>query len=198
MVSYQHLYRPRVVEPVPALRPVARWRAPRIVVLPDGGVLLVRAARSDDAERLRRMFYRLSSDTRYRWFFAGVPQVPHWAERVAALATSDDPASGMLVALSGGEVVGFARYDLDASAPERTVEVSMLIEDAWQSRGLGSRLARALRTEAHRRDMTSITARILSENRRAVRLAVKTLPGAKVTWASGEVDVCARLLPPDA
>src|SRR5262249_40747607 len=45
----------------------------------------LRAAHGRDHERLRRMFYTLSDDTRYRYFGVGAPATADWAERLAAL-----------------------------------------------------------------------------------------------------------------
>jgi L-amino acid N-acyltransferase YncA len=175
---------------------------PKIITLPDGAAVLLRPVTLDDSERLRRMFYRLSPQTIQRWFFVAAPSLPHWAERVAALAAVDEKKFFALVALVEDEIIGITRYDLETSGKEdkaengkadKTAEVSMLIEDAWQSRRLGSALAQHLLVVARERGVTTCMARVLGENRRAAKLAARALHGAETSWGGGEIQLRAKL-----
>src|SRR5215470_1272316 len=109
-----------------------------LICVPGDGPVVLRAALPEDVVRLERMFYRLSPDTIYFYLFVPVPRQPRWAERLGALARADGHDHYALVALAGGEIVGIARYDRGA-VPEEA-EFAILIEDAWQRRGLGKLL----------------------------------------------------------
>ena len=161
---------------------------PAIRVLEDGAAVLMRAALPEDAARLERMFYRLSPETIYYYTFVAAPRQPHWAARVGALARADGNDHYALVALVDGEVVGVARYDRGAS-PEKA-EFGILIEDAWQRRGLGKLLMTRLVQEASRHEVNMFMARILGENRRALRLVAALFANVQSCWDRGECVVC--------
>ncbi len=157
---------------------------PTIRVLGDGVAVQMRAALPEDTARLERMFYRLSPETIYFYTFVAVPRQPYWAARLGALARADGNDHYALVALVDGEVVGVARYDRGASPEE--AEFGILIEDAWQRRGLGKLLMTRLVQEASRHQVSTFTARILGENRRALRLVAALFANVQSRWDRGE------------
>jgi GNAT superfamily N-acetyltransferase len=121
-----------------------------------------------DDERLRRLFDRLSPETVYRRFFTLFPAPPPGV--LEHLATVDNRDHEGLVALDGDEIVAVARWDREAHDGQEA-EVSILVEDAWQHRGLGRALMRTLVAEAARHDITALNATVLSENGPARRMA---------------------------
>ncbi len=165
------------------------------VALPDGAVVLLRTPQPGDGERLRRLFYRLSPVTIHRWFFVAAPRLPEWAAALTRLAEVDGVDHAATVAAVGDEVVGIARYDRPAPGPE--AEVAILIEDAWQGRGLGRLLIARLGAEAAHRRIAAFTATILGENRRAVALVSRQFAGAEVRFRGGEYRLRVRLDAPD-
>jgi hypothetical protein len=76
-------------------------------VLPDGASVLIRAAQPEERGLLERMFYQLSLESRYRYFFLPVPLEPRGAARLGALAWADGHDHHALVALVGSEIVGW-------------------------------------------------------------------------------------------
>lgn len=164
-----------------------------LVTLADGAFAAVRPPREDDLARLERMYYRLSAQSIYYRLFVGAPHVPLWANRFATISATTTPASGALVAVVGAEVVGTARFDQDAS--EASAEVAIVVEDAWQGRGLGRHLLRRLARDAVARHITTFTAHTLAENRRALRLFKGTFAGTRATFDQGEFELVAPLLP---
>lgn len=160
---------------------------PSLSVLSDGAAVLIRAALPEDTARLERMFYRLSPDTIYFYTFVPVPRQPHWAARLGTLAQTDGSDHYALVALAEGEVVGVARYDRGA-VPEEA-EFAIIIEDAWQRRGLGRLLMTRLVEEASRHQVCTFTAHILGENRRALRLVAALFATLQARWDNGECQV---------
>lgn len=163
----------------------------RLVPRDEQSGVLLRDARKEDADGLRRMFYGLGDTTRYFYFFTGAPSNDAWAKRVVALGVADGRTSYALVADVEGAVVGVARFVRNSDP--RSAEIGILIEDAWQSRGLGTHMLLRLSEEARRRVVTAFTGQILGENRRAIRLARRVFPRARILLSGGVYDVSARL-----
>lgn len=152
------------------------------LALPGGECLTVRPIAPDDVDRLRRLFYRLSPRSIYYRFFSVVVQPSEAALRY--LATVDYHDRHALVALHGDEIVAVARYHrLDNGAE---AELGVLVEDAWQSRGLGKLLLSRLAAVARAHAVSAFRGSILGENRRAVALLQTVFPGLRVEFASGE------------
>ena len=163
------------------------------VRLADGAEVLLRAALPEDAARLREMFFHLGDDTRYYYFFTGVPATDHWAQRFTTLGDADGVTSYVLLAQVEERVVGLARFDRTAGTTE--AELGILLEDGWQSRGLGQRMIARLAEEALARGITTVIGRVLGENRRALALARRSLPGVRIAWTPGEFELRACLEP---
>ena len=111
----------------------------------DDRELLVRHMRADDANLLKRMFYKLSSETRYQRFFMPLDSIDE--ERLDRetqhLATIDPERETALIAVceEAGveEAVAVARYScLDNR--EHACEGSIVIRDDYQGCGLGRQL----------------------------------------------------------
>jgi RimJ/RimL family protein N-acetyltransferase len=149
--------------------------------LPDGTVVTVRPICAQDAERLRRMFHRLSPATVYRRFFSPVPRPREAVLR--HLATVDHDRREALVALDGDEIVGVARYD--ATHERGHAEIAITVEDAWQHRGLGTLLLRRLTKRALEHGYDHFDASMLADNRPALGLLHHLAPGSAVALDSG-------------
>jgi GNAT superfamily N-acetyltransferase len=111
----------------------------------DGRAVRVRHMRRDDAELLERMFYRLSSETRYRRFFAPIDNLDpaHVRREAARLATIDPLQQLALVGVTAeagrDEAMAVARF---SRLPERddSCEASIVLRDDFQGLGLGRQL----------------------------------------------------------
>lgn len=163
----------RQPEPLPL-----RW------VLPDGSAVLVRAVQPDDAARLERLFFRLSPESIASYFFLPLPHHPRWAAQLGEVAQADGVDHGALVALLEGEVVGMARYERGSASEQ--AEFALLIEDAWQQRGLGKRLLSRLVQEARQQGIELFIASILGENRHALRLVATLFATVQPQWYGRE------------
>ncbi len=149
----------------------------------DLATVVCRPIRPDDALRLVRMFPRLSAETLYRRFFS--PVVKPDLERIRYLCEVDHDRREALVALVGDDVIGVARYDRDPQDP-RQAEVAVLVEDAWQGRGVGRFLMRRLGEVAHRNGVRRFRADVLASNDAPVKLARAVAPMVEVSFADGE------------
>ncbi len=144
--------------------------------------LTVRPITIGDAERLARLFTRLSPASVHFRFFSPIVRPPRAA--LLRLADVDHERRDALVALDGDEIVAVARYD--GRAGSRQAEIAITVEDAWQHRGVGKRLARRLATLATGRGYETFVATVLPDNRAALGLVRKLVPDATVRFAGGE------------
>lgn len=131
------------MEPTPANQP--NLSASVTLSTRDGREVRVRHLRPDDAELLERMFYRLSSDTRYRRFFVPLDHIEDERVRAEAarLAMIDSRREVALVALAREdereEAVAVVRY-AGLGGEDHGAEGSIVVRDDYQGAGLGGQL----------------------------------------------------------
>ena len=129
-----------------------------------GPAVSVRVLSPGDGDRLRRMYSRLSRETLYRRFHAPYPRVPEWALDLLLGVERYDGES--VVAVARSEIVGHAMY---VPSPEGCeAEVAIVVEDSWQSKGVGILLLSELAKRARKRGIEFFTGTVLGENRRAL------------------------------
>jgi GNAT superfamily N-acetyltransferase len=147
----------------------------------DGTAVLTRPVQLDDEPRFYRLWPRLSRDTIYRRFHSPL----HWLppETVHRLVDVDHQDSEAVVAVAGDEVVGVARYARDCTDPTRA-DFAVLVEDAWQGRGLGHQLLEEIFRLAADRGVRTATAAIQADNARMVALVRHLLPGSRLALDS--------------
>lgn len=149
---------------------------PASFILKNGQPVTIRPLRPDDAPRLTAFVARLSPESRFFRFMEYVKELS--PAQALAFANIDYRQRMALAAVvgegSGEQVIGVARYALQA-APEtgasesNEAEVAVVVEDAYQSQGLGSRLLKALTDYARRQAIQSFTATIYPTNERILR-----------------------------
>ena len=148
-----------------------------LVALRDGSEVELRPLEAADRERLFRLFYRLSPQSVYNRFLSPIHD-PSQAglDRLVDLDHRDREA---VAAISGDEVVAVARYFRNPGTA--TADLAVLVEDAWQRRGLSLVLIERLRELAQSHGIEAFTATINSENRPATQLVRKVFPDAVFT-----------------
>lgn len=128
--------------------------------------LHVRPITADDAPLLAEAFAGLSERSRYLRFLAPKPRLS--AAELAYLTDVDQRTHVALAAVdpADGHFVGVARY---ATAPGESEEadVAIVVADAWQGRGVGTRLMHALIARAAANGIRRLTGTTLTENRAA-------------------------------
>jgi len=154
----------------------------------DGAVRLwLRPPASCDLLRITAMWERCSIATRIARFHAPVRYIP-----ASYLETVLSNPSTHLVASTGraGAVVALASLVPGGGG---SAELGVLVEDAWQRRGIGRRLVTHLIAAASARQITELTASVLAQNAQVADL-LRRLPGEFCLTRDGTtIDVRVRL-----
>jgi GNAT superfamily N-acetyltransferase len=152
----------------------------------------IRPVSLGDQDELREMLSRLSRETIHKRFHLPMPHVPDWM--LAYLADVDHYDKEALVALVGDEIVGHSMY---ARQEAREAEMAIVVEDRWQSRGIGRLLLGRLAEEAGQRGIESFTGTVLGENRDALRFFSSVLLKTKFEIKNGMYNLHSPLTDPD-
>lgn len=158
----------------------------------DARAICVRAATAADRAGVEAMASRLSRETIYRRFHLPYPGVPGWM--VSQLVRAGDPRTRNLLAVADGEIVGHAMFVVAEDAKE--AEIALLVEDAWQSRGVGKLLLSELAYRARHHGVEAFTGEVLGENERPIRLMRSVLSGVTLRAEGGLYHTRAPLAAP--
>lgn len=149
----------------------------------------IRPIRPDDEPLLVALFQRLSPRSVYRRFLSPRSSLPaawyhafanvDYARRFALVAERDAPA--------GVELVGVARYE-PTDAPD-TAEIAIVVDDAWQGRGLGRDLLERLLDEGEARGIRRFRADVLGENRPMLALLAQATHIESQRLSSGVIEI---------
>lgn len=126
----------------------------------------IQNATPSDGERLRQMFSRASTETIYLRFHLPYPEVPEWM--VALMLDADHHDKEALLAVADEEIVGHAIYVRLGGGTG--AEMAIIVEDDWQSRGVGKALLVELARRAGLQGVETFVAEVLLENRRMLAL----------------------------
>jgi RimJ/RimL family protein N-acetyltransferase len=152
---------------------------------------LIRSLRAEDRDRVRRFYDRLSTDTVYRRFFTPARSA---AAELRRLFDTDPDGRDVLVALAGDTVVGLAEGARPRHQPE-AVEIGVVVADAWQGNGIGTRLVRALVHRAAASGAIAIRADTLADNHRMARLMRRIWPDARPVFGGSLHAWCVPISP---
>ena len=187
----------------------AEGHAAGLAVAADGQILVRRAA-STDRDELSKMFARCTLQTRYRRFHAPVKAIP---ERYLAEALTASPFHYALVACPVPPDTDLAATDLAAArdmdarsggivalascrvVEEGMAEVGILVEDAWQRRGVGSALLDELAAHARAIGLRALTAQLLTEQAWTAGMLARYGPVKRSLASRGVVTVTVPLAP---
>ncbi|MBN2037616.1 MAG: GNAT family N-acetyltransferase, partial [Chitinispirillaceae bacterium] len=148
-------------------------------ILNDGTELFIRPIKTSDDKALRDMFYALSEKSIAFRFFQPIKAFPlKFIQEFTAIDFSKDMALVAFIKDMGGEqIVGVAHYYNNPA--NNRAEVSFLVRDDWQAKGLGTDLLELLTEIARKRGITGFEARVLVSNQ--LMMAVFYNSGYKVT-----------------
>ncbi len=156
--------------------------------LADGTRLSLRPLRRSDRALIADGFARLSETSRYTRFFTLVPELA--PSMLTYLTEIDHRDHEALVAIdpADGRLAGVARCVRLPSADGGTAEVAVTVVDAWQGRGLGRTLLRALAQRARALGVRRLLAIVKADNLPAVRLFTALGPST-VARAGAELEI---------
>ena len=133
-----------------------------VFTLGDGSAVTLRELRDGDRAMLERFIDKLSEDTIYfRFLASGINR------EVIIDQLSPRPGAYTLVAVEGGEIVGHVAYFKSQS---EAAEIGILIMDAYQGKGLGTRLIETIARAANANGVTMFEAIIDWNNTRMIRM----------------------------
>ena len=157
----------------PGAQPAATTAEP--VVTPAGLKLLIRPIRPEDKPLIADGFERLSARSRYRRFFRPLDRLT--GRDLAYLTEIDHHDHEALVALdpATGQLIGVARY-VQSGEPDYA-EVSVVVGDQWQRRGVATALLERLVERARAAGITHFVALVMDENTEALKLFEHRAPG---------------------
>lgn len=141
----------------------------------------MRPVHADDTEAVRAFLAGLSLDSAYRRFFTGIGSPS--SALVRRLVDVDHETREAVLALVGPEVVGLA--DCARLADGRTVELGVVVADAWQRLGLGPGLSRAVLDLAVARGASVLRVHALADNARVARMLRRRWPDHSPTRDDG-------------
>jgi acyl-CoA hydrolase/GNAT superfamily N-acetyltransferase len=149
-----------VDQPVPAA--LYPWKEETRERLLDGSWVTFRPVRMSDQEPLQRMLYALSDESTYKRFLAH--KRVHPRDEMQQLVDTDyERSMGLVAELDGGELVGFARYDVEPDV--RFAEIAFVVSDAWQAKGIGTLLLKRMSAIGKTRGLVGFRATALTSNK---------------------------------
>ena len=154
--------------------------------LRDGTEIFFRPIKPTDEPALSEMLYSLSEKTVQTRYMAGTMVFPHSdVQQLANIDYRKDIAIiGVVPGISEEEIVAIAQYFLDPDG--QSAEVAFLVQDEWQSKGMGTFLLDYITQIAKLRGVKRFYAKVLPNNK--PMLAIFYNSGYKVnTEFDGEV-----------
>ncbi|HTP22970.1 MAG TPA: GNAT family N-acetyltransferase [Solirubrobacteraceae bacterium] len=141
----------------------SRPTAAEPLLLADGRRLKIRPIEPRDRDRLRRLFMRLTPESRYRRYLSPKPELTE--HELTYLVDIDHVHHEALAAVdeSDGSFVAAARYVQLPDQP-RTAEVAIEVADDAQRQGIGTELAIQTLQRARANGITHVTATTLHQN----------------------------------
>lgn len=143
----------------------ANIAAPSVVTCDDGASVVLRGGRPSDSEAVSDLHARCSMETLFHRYHTGMRTMPRrWLHRLLL-----PPRGISLLGMVGREAVALGQ--LIPSDTPGTAEVSLLVEDDWQNKGLGTALLARLTVIAAIRGYDTIFALGLPGEDRVIRAA---------------------------
>jgi GNAT superfamily N-acetyltransferase len=146
-----------------------------------------------DLPALGDFFAGLSIHSRYLRFFGPVIPGAALLRTLAGCAGNVDA----LVAVRGGVIVGHAmavdRTELKDRQDTRVTDIGVVVDDAWQGRGVGAALMRAIVTGAQARGVTVLEMDVLDGNRQVLAMVTGHWPAAGVEHTPDGLAIRVRL-----
>ncbi len=158
------------------------------VVLNDGTPVAFRSMRRADLPAIQRLHDRASQASLDARYLGG--RAPDLADLSRMADRVEEQGAALVVTLGGaeGQVIGFGYYVMTTADPV-TVEPALLIEDAYQSMGVGSALAQHLLSLAVASGVQVVEMHVAVDNPRIMQMLRATGLPFEQQFAYGEREI---------
>ena len=193
-----------IAEDVPEISEVGmvypeRWEMSH--TFEDGTRVFFRPIKMTDEEMMKDLFYRLSEQTIYHRFFRSLKSLPHrdlvhfvhidYTNEMGIVGIVQDPDKP-----DREDIIAVGRYYLNRST--NIAEVSYLVRDDFQKRGIGSYLVKYLARIARENGIAGFEAEILPDNPPAMKVLHKLGFPVETIASSGNYQLRLRFERPAA
>ncbi|TAJ92527.1 MAG: GNAT family N-acetyltransferase [Gammaproteobacteria bacterium] len=156
--------------------------------LADGTDIVIRPIRPEDATIEKSFVHNLSADSKYFRFMQGLNELTQ--DMLIRFTQLDYHRELALIAVFSDQgqerEVGVARYVMNPDGA--SCEFALVVADAWQGKGIGSKLMTDLMGAAAKRGLSKIVGEVLATNVKMLML-MRSL-GFTVTPAADEPAIC--------
>ena len=138
--------------------------------LRDGTRMVIRPIRPEDRQIEKDFVHNLSDESRYFRFFNALRDLSETAlTRFTQIDYDKEMALIAVICENGRETeIGVARYSINPDG--RSCEFAIAIADAWQRKGIGSKLMHSLMDAARNRGLETMEGWVLAGNTRMLAL----------------------------
>jgi GNAT superfamily N-acetyltransferase len=181
------------------MRPQARPSTDHILLLRDGSEVQLRPAESADAPLVGALHARCAPESRRSRFLSPTPQLAPGQLEALLGDTPRSVRAVLALTADGGSAVGVANLDVCPDADGHGCgRAAVLVEDAWQGRGLGTALLRRIADVATEHGLAELTGAARPDDVGVTRLLRRAglRPSAEIV--AGEVRLRAALPAPVA
>lgn len=147
------------------------WRE----ILRDGDAVTVRLSRPADVTAVEQLHERSSEESRYERYFTPMNT---WREEWLRRISGGHRGATLVVTDEQDAVIGLGNVFPLGPDESDSAEIAVLVEDAWQGRGVGAVLTEHLIEVARRMDFGRLVAYVLASNRPMRGL----LDASSLTW----------------
>jgi GNAT superfamily N-acetyltransferase/ACT domain-containing protein len=169
-------------------------RVDPILLLRDGSEVRVRGAAPADGPLIAAMHARCSPESRSARFLSAAPRLEAAElDRLTGVGLPEHALQTVLaLTVDGGSAVGMVSLE---RGPGSAVSVAVLVEDAWQGRGLGTALVRRAAELAAERGAAELSVVTPTQHMRITRLLRRAGLRPTAEIADGMLHVRAPLIP---
>ena len=141
----------------------------------EGGTVWIRLARPEDSEAVAAMHERCSEQTLYRRYLTAVGT---WRDITLRRLTGGHRGATLVAMSEEGAIVGLGHVFPESTTDGRTAEIAVIVEDAYQRRGIGTRLVRHMLELAERLGFDEVVGTVLAQNDEMLRV----LDATRLVW----------------
>ena len=154
----------------------------RSVTLSDGASLVIRPIAPADAAIEQEFVRNLSAESRYFRFMDALRELSPQMLSHFTQVDYDHHMALVAVSMEPRETeVAVARYIVTPGAA--SCEFAIVVADAWQRRGVATRLLAALAASARRAGIARFEVMTLADNRAAIGLLGRVWPGVRLAFS---------------